>query len=83
VNINNGREEDKSLWELQQSVASFLPLLSKSLETVRFSGNRILHPSKHDVVSHPAVLRDEALSCVLATKEIVEVLYSELPTNAS
>ena len=75
---NDGRTEDKSLRDLQQAVASLLPELSAPLEAVRFTGNRILHPSKHDVVSHPVVLRSEALSCVLATKEVVETLYSEL-----
>ena len=74
-----GRREDKSLRDLQQEVSMVLPSLSASLEAVRFTGNRILHPSKHDVVSHPVVLRSEALSCVLATKQIVETLYSELP----
>ncbi|WP_372824993.1 hypothetical protein [Polaromonas sp.] len=74
-----GRREDKSLWDLQQEVSVVLPSLSSSMETVRFTGNRILHPSKHDVMSHPVVLRSEALSCVLATKQIVEALYSQLP----
>ena len=74
-----GRTEDKSLKQLGEETANLIPDLKVSIETVRDTGNRILHPKKHDVVAHPKVMRDEALACILAAKHIVETLYSELP----
>ena len=52
-----GRPEDKSLKELGEEVARELPALAASIETVRETGNRILHPKKHDVIAHPKVMR--------------------------
>jgi hypothetical protein len=74
-----GRKEDKSLKALGRDVASVLPSLEGSLETVRDTGNRILHPKKHDVIAHPKVMRAEALDCIRAARVIVETLYSEIP----
>jgi hypothetical protein len=73
-----GRPEDKSLKQLREEVAAVLPALAKPIETVRETGNRILHPKKHDVIAHPKVMRAEALDCIRATRLIVETLYSEV-----
>ena len=72
-----GRLEDKSLKQLGEEVAAQVPSLAVSIETVRETGNRILHPKKRDVIAHPKVMRDEALDCVRASRLIVESLYSE------
>ena len=77
----NGRREDKSLKRLGDEVASTFQELEAPIEKVRETGNRILHPSKHDVISHPKVMRAEALECIQATRLIVETLYSEIPTS--
>lgn len=74
-----GRPDDKSLKSLGEEVACALPALATSIETVRETGNRILHPKKQDVISHPKVMRDEALNCIRAARLIVETLYSEVP----
>jgi len=46
---------------------------------VREAGNRILHPKKRDVISHPKVMRSEALDCIRAARLIVESVFSEAP----
>jgi len=74
-----GRSEDKTLKQLGEEVARALPALAASIETVRETGNRILHPKKHDVIAHPKVMRAEALDCIRAARLIVENLYSEVP----
>jgi hypothetical protein len=74
-----GRPEDKSLKQLGEEVARKLPALAASIEAVRETGNRILHPKKHDVIAHPKVMRAEALDCIRAARLIVETLYSEVP----
>ena len=74
-----GRPEDKSLKQLGEEVAAVLPALGAPIETVRDTGNRILHPKKHDVIAHPKVMRSEALDCIRAPRVIVETLYSEVP----
>lgn len=74
-----GRPEDKSLKQLGVEVAEALPALAASIDAVRETGNRILHPKKHDVVAHPKVMRVEALDCIRAARLIVETLYSEFP----
>ena len=74
-----GRIDDKSLQRLGEEVACALPALANAIETVRESGNRILHPKKHDVIAHPKVMRAEALDCIRATRLIVETLHSEIP----
>lgn len=74
----DGRREDKSLKRLGNDVANAIPELEAPIEKVRETGNRILHPNKHDVISHPKVMRAEALECILATRLIVETLYSEI-----
>lgn len=76
-----GRSEDKSLKQLGEEVACALPALAASIETVRETGNRILHPKKHDVIAHPKVMRTEALNCIRAARLIVENLYSEVPAT--
>ncbi|OGA56418.1 MAG: hypothetical protein A3F74_26350 [Betaproteobacteria bacterium RIFCSPLOWO2_12_FULL_62_58] len=73
-----GRPEDKSLKQLGKEVANVLPALAPSIETVRETGNRILHPKKHDVIAHPKVMRAEALDCIRAARLIVENVYSEV-----
>lgn len=75
---SGGRREDKSLKQLGEEVARLIPALAVPIETVRDTGNRILHPKKQDVISHPKVMRAEALDCIRAAKLIVETLYSEL-----
>lgn len=79
----SGRQEDKSLKRLGEEVSSKLPELAQPIETVREAGNRILHPKKRDVVAHPAVMRNEALGCISATRRIVEVLYSREDSPSS
>ncbi len=73
---SGGRTEDKSLKQLGEEVGIALPELRPSIEIVRDTGNRILHPKKHDVISHPKVMREEALKCIQAARVIVEKLYS-------
>ena len=76
-----GRSEDKSLKQLGDEVACALPALAASIETVRETGNRILHPTKNDVIAYPKVMRAEALECIRAARLIVESLYSEVPAS--
>jgi hypothetical protein len=75
-----GRPDDKSLKQLGEEVAKLMQALAAPIETVRETGNRILHPKKHDVIAHPKVMRAEALDCIRATRFIVEALYSEVPS---
>ena len=74
-----GRPEDKSLKQLGEEVARALPTLAAPINTVRETGNRILHPKKRDVIAHPKVMRAEALDCIRAARLIIENLYSEAP----
>ena len=74
-----GRPEDKSLKQLGEDIPAQVQSLAVPIETVRETGNRILHPKKHDVIAHPKVMRTEALECVRAARLIVETLYSEGP----
>ncbi|MBA2490170.1 MAG: DUF4145 domain-containing protein [Gammaproteobacteria bacterium] len=73
---SRGKLEDKRLAELIADVAQARQSLGRSLEAVRDTGNRILHPKKHDVIAFPKVLRDEALECVSNTRIVLESLYS-------
>lgn len=75
----DGRPEEKSLKRLGEEMATRLPALAKPVEIVRDTGNRILHPKKHDVIAHPKVMRSEALGCIQAARAVVEAAYSELP----
>lgn len=68
--------DDKRLGELISDISEKLPSLKSDLETVRETGNRVLHPKKRDVIAFPKVLREEALRCVQATKKAVKGLYS-------
>lgn len=72
-----GRTDDKSLKQLGEEISASVPILAKPIETVRETGNRILHPKKRDVIAHPKVMRAEALECIRAARIIVETLYSE------
>jgi hypothetical protein len=72
-----GRTDDKSLKQLGKEIVHVVPILAKPIETVRETGNRILHPKKRDVIAHPTVMRAEALECIRAARIIVENLYSE------
>lgn len=76
-----GRPEDKSLKQLGEDFSRAVPDIAVAIERVREAGNRILHPKKHYVVSHPKVMRSEALECVQAAQQIVEALYSELSSE--
>ena len=71
------RPEDKSLKQLGEEVAAKVQDLAIPIETVRETGNRILHPKKQHVIAHPKVMRAEALECVRAARLIVETLYSD------
>ena len=73
----DGRPEDKSLKRLGEDIAVHVPEVAKPVEIVRETGNRILHPKKHDVIAHPKVMRAEALDCIRAARQIVETVYSE------
>ena len=73
-----GRTEDKSLKQLDEEVASKVESLARPIETVRETGNRILHPKKHDIIAHPKVMRSEALDCIRAARSVVETLYSDV-----
>lgn len=75
-----GRPESKSLKQLGEEVGKVIRALTAPIETVRETGNRILHPKKHDVIARPKVMRAEALDCIRATRFIVETLYSEVPS---
>jgi hypothetical protein len=77
----DGRLEEKSLKRLGEEMAAHLPSLAKPVEVVRESGNRILHPKKHDVIAYPKVMRSEALECIQAARAVVEASYSELPSK--
>lgn len=72
----NGSREDKTLRELGEEFTVALPELGKPVQMVRESGNRVVHPSKHDVIAHPKVRREEALDCIRSSRLIVEILYS-------
>lgn len=74
----NGSKEEKSLKRLGEEVANILPALATPIEIVRETGNRILHPKKQNVIAFPNVMRAETLNCILATRLIVETLYSEI-----
>ena len=73
----DGRPEDKSLKRLGEDIAVHVPEVAKPVEVVRETGNRILHPKKHDVIAHPKVMRAEALDCIRAARQVVEAVYSE------
>jgi hypothetical protein len=75
----DGRQEEKSLKRLGEEMSVLVPALAKPVEVVRETGNRILHPKKHDVIAHPKVMRSEALECIHAARAVVEAAYSELP----
>lgn len=78
------RIEEKSLKQLGEEVSAHFPTaVASSIEVVRETGNRILHPKKHDVISHPKVMRAEALECIRAARKVVQALYSDLPTAAN
>lgn len=78
----DGRREDKSLKRLGDELSSNLPGIAGAIEVVRDSGNRILHPKKHDVISHPAVMRAEALNCIKAAITVVSSVYSGAGNDA-
>ncbi len=71
-----GNVETKSLEHLIDAVSAVRPTLRTPMETIRDAGNRILHPTKHDVIAFPKVMRQEALDCVTHAKAIVESLYA-------
>jgi hypothetical protein len=73
---SGGRPEDKLLRQLGDDVATILPALAQPIETVRETGNRILHAKKRDVIAYPKVMRSEALECIRAARRVVEHLYS-------
>ena len=73
----NGRPEEKSLKRLGEDIAVHVPEVARPVEIVRETGNRILHPKKHDVIAHPKVMRSEALGCIRAARQVVEAVYSE------
>lgn len=68
---------DKSLKQLGEDIVTQVQGLSAAVDTVRGTGNRTLHPKKHDVVAHPKVMRAEELECVRAVRLFVETLYSD------
>lgn len=72
-----GEMEDKRLVELIADVSRVRRALAQPLDTIRDTGNRILHPKKRDVIAFPKVLRQEALDCVKCAKVVLEVLYSD------
>ena len=72
---SNGNREEKSLRMLGDEVAVRLSSLKAPIETVRETGNRIVHPKKRDVIAFPTVLRAEVLDCIRASRLIVEELY--------
>ena len=73
----DGRPEDKSLKRLGEDIAVHVPEVATPVEVVRETGNRILHPKKHDVIAHQKVMRAEALDCIRAARQVVEAVYSE------
>lgn len=74
---SKGEVEEKRLWELTEEIGASHPQLRDTLEAIRDTGNRILHPKKRDVVAFPKVLRAEALECIKNTRFVLETLYSE------
>lgn len=75
----NGKKESKRFELLIDEITEKHPELRDPLETVRNTGNRILHPKKKrgvEIISIPKVIRDEALECVTQTRFIVESLYA-------
>ena len=75
----SGRREDKSLKWLGEDLANTRPELAAPFDIVRDAGNRILHPKKRDIISHPTVMRSEALDCIRTARLIVESVFSESP----
>jgi hypothetical protein len=74
-----GKKQFKRFELLIEDVAEIRPELRVALETVRNTGNRILHPKKKrdvEVISLPKVMRDEALECVTQTRFVVESIYT-------
>lgn len=55
-----------------------VPTLKACLIAIKEAGNRVLHPRKdQNVIPSPKILRSEALECVRATTQVIEVLYAE------
>lgn len=74
-----GKKQFKPFQLLIGEVAETRPELRIPLETLRNTGNRILHPKKKrnvEIISMPKVMRDEALECVTRTRFVVESLYT-------
>jgi len=72
-----GDVEERRLGDLITEIGIGHRQLRGPLESIRDTGNRILHPKKRDVIAFPKVLRAEALECIKHTRFVLETLYSE------
>ena len=75
----DGKRSYFKLGKLIYLVSKKHPRLKNDMETIKRAGDRILHPKKPDVTSHPCIFRIEALECLQGIKRIVEYVYSGRP----
>lgn len=74
-----GKLEFKPFGLLIAEIVSARPELRVSLEIVKETGDRILHPKKKrdvDIISIPKVMREEALACITQSRIVIESLYT-------
>jgi len=77
-NSTDGKRQGfKHLGELIYLVSKKHPELKNDMKTIKRAGDRILHPKKTDVTSHPHIFRKEALECLQGIKRIVEYVYAD------
>lgn len=72
----DGKTEYWKLEKLVDLVSEKHPTIKDDMTTVRQAGNRIMHPKKHDVISHPHIIQKEALECLQGIKRVVEYAYA-------
>lgn len=72
----NDRPEYWKLEKLVGLVSEKHPTIKDDTTTIRETGNRIMHPNKHHVISHPHIIRKEAFECLQSIKRIVEYAYA-------
>jgi hypothetical protein len=83
--MREGKEAVKSFEKLIDEVEKKYPELGEPLDSVRDTGNIILHPKKeHDVVINvfPKFMHHKALKCLTDARLVVESLYT-LPSRNS
>jgi hypothetical protein len=78
----NGTKHEKSFSDIINELSPLRPELARHLETIRSTGNRILHPKNPksrrgaEIISMPRGTRGEASKCLTHTKVVIEILYA-------